>query len=103
MDTRSKRLKPVHPGDLLRRTMEELGISSYALAKATGKTPTQIHRIVNRKASITANMALLIGKALGTSAKMWMNLQTQYDLEMAEISAPENSVTQIVTDGVKVA
>ena len=99
----SKRLKPVHPGDLLCRTMEELGISSYALAKATGKTPTQIHRIVHRKASITANMALLIGEALGTSAKMWMNLQTQYDLEMAKISAPENSVTQIVADGVKVA
>ncbi len=103
MNTRGDRLEPVHPGDLLRRIMEEMGISSYALAKATGKTPTQIHRIVNRKASVTANMALLIGKALGTSAKMWMNLQTQYDLEMAELSAPDVSVTQIVADGVKVA
>ena len=103
MNARDDRLRPVHPGDLLRRIMEEMDISSYALAKATGKTPTQIHRIVNRKASVTANMALLIGKALGTSAKMWMNLQTQYDLEMAELNGPETSVTQIVSDGVKVA
>ena len=103
METRSKRLKPVHPGDLLCRTMEELGISSYALAKATGKTPTQIHRIVNRKANITANMALLIAKALGTSAKMWMNLQTQYDLEVAELKAPEIEVTPMVAGGARVA
>ncbi|MCH8056715.1 MAG: HigA family addiction module antidote protein [Proteobacteria bacterium] len=102
MATRSKRLKPVHPGDLLGRTMRELGISSYALAKTTGKTPTQIHRIVNRKASITANMALLIGKALGTSAKMWMNLQTQYDLEIAELNAPEFEVTPMVANGARV-
>lgn len=103
MGTRNNRLEPVHPGDLLRRTMKELGISGYALAKATGKTPTQIHRIVNRQASITANMAVLIGKALGTSAKMWMNLQAQYDLEIAEIGMAENAVTQIVADGVRVA
>jgi plasmid maintenance system antidote protein VapI len=39
----------VHPGDLLSRIMKEMDISSYALAKATGKTPTQIHRIANGK------------------------------------------------------
>jgi plasmid maintenance system antidote protein VapI len=47
MGKQDKRLKPVHPGDLLSRIMKEMDISSYALAKATGKTPTQIHRIAN--------------------------------------------------------
>ena len=103
MERKDKRLKPVHPGDLLSRIMKELDISSYALAKATGKTPTQIHRIANRKASVTADMARLIAKALGTSAEMWMQLQSQYDLEVAEIKNPDLKVTQIVEAGQKVA
>ena len=103
MERKDKCLKPVHPGDLLSRIMKELDISSYALAKATGKTPTQIHRIANRKASVTADMARLIAKALGTSAEMWLRLQVQYDLEVAEIKNPDLKVTQIVEDGQKVA
>ncbi len=103
MGAKSKRLQPVHPGDLLGRVMKELEISSYALAKATGKTPTQIHRIVNHKASITASMALLISKALGTSAEMWVRLQAQYDLEVAELMQPALHVEQIVDAGKKVA
>jgi len=69
-----KQLKPVYPCDLLSQIMKEMDISSYALANATGKTPTQIHRIANGKASMTANMARLIGMALGTSAEMWVGL-----------------------------
>ncbi len=103
MGTKSKGLKPVHPGDLLGRIMKELEISSYALAKATGKTPTQIHRIVKHKASITAGMALLIGKALGTSAEMWVRLQAQYDLEIAELMQPALHVEQLVDAGKRVA
>jgi addiction module HigA family antidote len=103
MGRKDKRLKPVHPGDLLSRIMKEMDISSYALAKATGKTPTQIHRIANGKASMTADMARLIGMALGTSAEMWVRLQAQYDLEVAEIKNPDLEVTQIVDAGQKVA
>jgi addiction module HigA family antidote len=93
----------VHPGDLLSRIMKEMDISSYALAKATGKTPTQIHRIANGKAGMTADMARLIGMALGSSAEMWMRLQAQYDLEVSEIKNPDLEVTQIVDAGQKVA
>ena len=103
MVAKIKRLQPVHPGDLLGRIMQELGISCYALAQATGKTPTQIHRIVNRKAGISASMALLIGKALDTSAEMWLKLQSQYDLEVAELQRPDVVVKQLVDGGKKVA
>ena len=103
MDRKDKRLKPVHPGDLLSRIMKEMEISSYALAKATGKTPTQIHRIAKGKASMTAGMARLIAKALGTSAEMWTRLLMQHVLEVAEITKPDLEVTQIVQKGQKVA
>ena len=103
MSRKEKRLKPVHPGDLLSRIMKEMDISSYALAKATGKTPTQIHRIANAKASMTADMARLIGMALGPSGEMWVRLQAQYDLVVSEIKNPELEVTRRVDDGQKVA
>lgn len=103
MSRKEKRLNPVHPGTVLGRIMDELDISGYALAKATGKTPTQIHRIVNTKAGISADMARLVGKALDTSAEMWMRLQAQYDLEVAEMKQPNLEVTPLVEDGRKVA
>ena len=77
------RLDPVHPGSILGRTLKDLEITPYALAKAIGKTPIQVHRIINGAASVTATWAVLLSKAFGTSAQMWLNLQTQYDLEIA--------------------
>ncbi len=103
MKTKTNQLEPAHPGVILRRTMEDLAISSYALAKATGKTPTQIHRIVNCKASITANMARLLGEALGTSAQMWLNLQSRYDLDLEKLERPEIEATPLVADGRRVS
>jgi plasmid maintenance system antidote protein VapI len=52
---------------------------------------------------MTADMARLIGMALGSSAEMWMRLQAQYDLEVSEIKNPDLEVTQIVDAGQKVA
>ncbi len=52
---------------------------------------------------MTADMARLIGKALGTSAEMWMRFQTQLFLELSEIKNPDLEVTQIVEAGQKVA
>jgi len=97
-----KRIAPIHPGALLAEILEEMDISAYALAKAIGKAPIQVSRILAGTASITANMARLVGRALGTSAELWMNLQAQYDLEKLELESPEIHVTRIVKDGVRV-
>ena len=98
-----KRLAPVHPGDLLGEILDDLDVSAYALAKSIGKAPIQVSRILAGKSSVTANMARLIAESLGTSAEMWMNLQSQYDLERSKLETPDIRVTQIVSDGVRVA
>ena len=93
-----KRLAPVHPGDILEEILEDLGISAYALAKSIGKAPIQVSRIINGKTSVTAHMARLIAEALGTSAEMWMNLQSQYDLEREKLKTPDIRVTRLVSE-----
>jgi addiction module HigA family antidote len=96
--TAEESLAPVHPGELLAEILGELGVSAYALAKAIGKAPIQVSRILSGKASVTADMARLIGAALGTSAEMWVNLQAMYDLEMSRVRTPVVEVKPLVSD-----
>jgi len=95
-------MPPVHPGELLRETLDELGITAYALAKSIGKAPIQISRILAGKSSISAPMACLIGASLGTTAQYWVNLQAHYDLEIAKQISPSLEVTPLVVDGKRV-
>lgn len=96
-------MPPIHPGELLRETLDELGISAYALAKSIGKAPIQISRILAGKSSISAPMARLIGASLGTTAQYWVNLQAHYDLEIANQNSPRLTVTPLVIDGKRAA
>jgi antitoxin HigA-1 len=80
----TKRLRPVHPGDiLLHDFMEPLKLSSYRLAKELGVTAPTVNEIVRRRRAVTAEMALRLSRYFGTSAQLWQNLQAQYDLEVA--------------------
>jgi len=75
----------IHPGKiLLREFLNELGITSYALAKGIGVPTNRVTGIVNGDRSITADTALRFGRFFGNSPEFWMNLQMHYDLEMAE-------------------
>jgi addiction module HigA family antidote len=79
-----KLLKPVHPGEVLRCDfLEPLGISLYRLSKETGVSAQQWGRIVHGARSITADTALRLARYFGTSPRVWMNLQAQYDLDVA--------------------
>ena len=79
-----KRLRNVHPGQvLLEEFLTPLGISQNALARATDVPPRRINEIVLGKRGITADTALRLSRALGTSEAFWMGLQTDYDLEEA--------------------
>jgi len=95
---KNDRMPPVHPGELLGEILEDENLTAYALAKAIGKAPIQVSRILARKASVTADMARRIGEALGTSAEMWLNIQAMYDLEMSRIKTPVIVVSRIVMD-----
>ena len=81
----AKRLPPLHPGEVLREEfLVPLGISAGALARAMGVPRTRVERIVAETSGITADTALRLSKALGTSAQLWLNLQNRYDVETAE-------------------
>jgi antitoxin HigA-1 len=80
----TKKLRAVHPGDILRHDfMEPLGLSAYRLAKELGVTAPTVNEIVRRRRAVTAEMALRLSRYFGTTAQLWQNLQSQYDLEIA--------------------
>ena len=60
------------------------GITQNKLAVAIGVPPRRINEIVHGKRAVTADTALRLGKYFGVSAQFWLNLQTQYDLDVAE-------------------
>lgn len=82
-----KKIMPVvTPGELLQSEfMEPLEISQNALARAMKVPPRRINEIIHGKRAITADTALRLGRVLGTSAEMWMNLQNHYEMEIAKI------------------
>jgi addiction module HigA family antidote len=76
-------LPPVHPGEVL---MEEflgpLELSQYRLAKDIGVPPRRINEIVHGNRAVTADTALRLARYFGTSARFWLNLQAQHDLDV---------------------
>ena len=79
----AKKLKPMHPGEVLREEfLVPLEMSAGALAKACGLPRTRIERI---RTGITADTALRLAKALGTTAQLWLDLQNDYDLQIANL------------------
>ena len=80
-----RKLPPIHPGELLGEDfLKPMAISQYRLAKAMNVHPRRINEIIHGRRAITADTALRLGRALGTTAKFWMNLQARYDLDVAE-------------------
>jgi addiction module HigA family antidote len=85
MTKMAKKLAPLHPGEVLREEfLVPLNLSAGALAKTCGLPRTRIERIAAETTGITADTALRLGKALGTSTQLWMNLQNRYDVELAK-------------------
>ncbi len=80
----AKKLKPMHPGEVLREEfLRPLKVSAGALAKACGLPRTRIERIASEQTGVSADTALRLAKALGTTAELWLNLQSDYDVQMA--------------------
>ncbi len=78
-------LPPIHPGEVLKEElMAPLGISINRLARELRVPPGRIGDIVNEKRGVSADTALRLARYFGTSPAFWMNLQSAYDLEVAE-------------------
>lgn len=76
------KLKNIHPGEVLKEEfLEPLGITAYRLSKDTFIPQTRISEILKGRRRVTADSALRFAKYFGTSAKFWLGLQDDYDLE----------------------
>ena len=83
----TKKLKPMLPGEVLREEfLIPLAMSAGALAKVCGLPRTRIERIASEQTGITADTALRLAKALDTTPELWLNLQTDYDVQVAKRS-----------------
>jgi addiction module HigA family antidote len=83
-------MRPIHPGEILREDyMLPLGLSATALARALGVTPARINDIVRERRGIPADTVVRLARYFGADAQSWINLQTAYDLRVAELAAGE--------------
>jgi addiction module HigA family antidote len=77
-------LPAIHPGEFLKETLDELGTSQAEFARAIGVSPMRVSHVVNGTRPVTAELALLFGRAFNQSPQYWLNLQAAFDLKSAE-------------------
>jgi antitoxin HigA-1 len=88
-------LPPIHPGEHVRDWLEQTGVTAYALAKAMKVPQTRIAEILAGRRGITVDTAARLGRAIGTSAEMWIGLLTSYELELARRARVGEDVERI--------
>jgi antitoxin HigA-1 len=80
----AKKLSPLHPGEVLREEfLVPMAMSAGALAKACGVPRTRIERLASEQIGVTADTALRLSKAFGTTPELWLNLQNSFDVQTA--------------------
>ena len=81
-------MPPIHPGEFLRETLEELALTQTAFADALGVS--RVSHVLNCDRPVTAELALRLGKALGQTPQYWLNLQSSYDLKIAQAALKDS-------------
>jgi addiction module HigA family antidote len=81
--------RAVHPGEVLKDELEELGVTATEFARQIDVPPNRISQILSGKRSITGDSALRFGHWFGTDPQFWLNLQAQFDLAMADRQSGE--------------
>ena len=85
-------LPPIHPGLFLRDELEALGMSARAFAAHIGVPHNAVTGIMNGQRSISAQMAIRLGRAFGTTPRYWLNLQVIHDLKQARAAMPAEAL-----------
>ena len=78
-------LPAIHPGEFLREALEDLAMTQAAFADAIGVSAMRVSHLLKGDRPITAELALRLGRALGQTPHYWLNLQSAYDLKVAQI------------------
>jgi addiction module HigA family antidote len=93
----ANKLAPIHPGEvLLEEFLSPMGVSQYRLAKDIHVPPRRINEIVHGTRSVSADTALRLARYFGTSERFWLNLQSQYDLDIESDRIGERLEREIV-------
>jgi addiction module HigA family antidote len=79
----------IHPGEILADELTEIGVTPAALAREIAVPPNRISQILRGRRNITGDTALRLGHWFGTSPRFWLNLQSSYDIRLAEEKAGE--------------
>ena len=79
-----------HPGEMIKDELKERGMTQKQLADETGIKTSVLSETINGKRSVSLSMAAALEKALDIPAEIWMNMQTQYDLDKANIAKRED-------------
>ncbi len=79
-------LPAIHPGEFLAEILGEMGLSQAEFARTIGVSPMRISHVIKGDRPVTAELALLFGRAFSQSPQYWLNLQASYDLKIAKVS-----------------
>lgn len=79
----TNKMRPIHPGEILKGELEELNLSANAFSKALDVPANRITAILNEQRGITADTALRLAKFFGSTPDFWMSLQSSYDVKIA--------------------
>ena len=90
-----KGISPVHPGVYLKELLDELKLSQYRLARELGVPAMRISHVVHGRRPVTAELALRLGRYFGQSPRYWMNLQSRYDMDVAEDALSERVAREV--------
>ena len=82
--TRSNGLPAIHPGEFLREMLDELTLTQSAFADAIGISPMRVSHVLRGERPVNAELALRLGRAFSQSPQYWLNLQSTYDLKIAQ-------------------
>ncbi|MEO8130804.1 MAG: HigA family addiction module antitoxin [Bryobacteraceae bacterium] len=89
------KLPPIHPGRMLKGELKAAGISAHQASLAMRIPANRLTMILNGKRSITAETALRLARFFGTTAELWMSLQLQFDLDVAEDAYAEAVANEV--------
>ena len=88
-------MRPVHPGEILRDELDELGLSANALSKALGVPVNRVTMILNGQRGVSADTALRLARYFGTTPQLWLNLQKTWELRQADIESGREIVERV--------
>lgn len=92
-------LPPIHPGEYLREILDDMALTQVALADALGISAMRVSHLLKGDRPMTAELALRLGRAFGQTPQYWLNLQSTYDLKVAQAEMKDSlkAVRALVT------